>query len=175
MTNSDYPLSPRGKDFLLLKTQFARKYTLCQFTWFRRIFNKQFWQQNLATSKFLVNCLLLTATFLSSWKQYHSFTLEHHRLYHQLLRRWGYGVVRILWSSANWIIVLSSKTHKNKSHRVHNINNSANIILLSMKYGMGHTQRKWFIINKEVYQKSSYGSDALSETPFPILKHLEFT
>ena len=42
---------------------------------------------------------------------------------------------------------------------------------------MGRTQKKRFI-NKEIYQKSTYGSDVPSETypsPFPISKHLEFT
>ena len=48
---------------------------------------------------------------------------------------------------------------------------------------MEHTQKKRFI-DKEIYQKSSCGSDVPSETyipsplpppPCPILKHLEFT
>ena len=33
-------------------------------------------------------CLLLTAPFLCSRKQYDLFTLKHHRHYHQLLQRW---------------------------------------------------------------------------------------
>ena len=33
-----------------------------------RVFNRQFWQQNLATSMLLVKCLLLTTSFLSSRK-----------------------------------------------------------------------------------------------------------
>ena len=40
---------------------------------------------------------------------------------------------------------------------------------------MGHTQKKRFIV-KEIYQKSSYGSDVASETyppPSPITKHPE--
>ena len=51
--------------------------------------NKEFWQQNLATSKFLVKCLLLTASFLTSRKHYESFALKHYRHYHQLLQRRG--------------------------------------------------------------------------------------
>lgn len=41
---------------------------------------------------------------------------------------------------------------------------------------MGHTQDQWFI-DKEIYQKSSYGGDVPSETypPSPIPKYLEFT
>ena len=42
---------------------------------------------------------------------------------------------------------------------------------------MGRTQKKWFT-DKEIYQKSSYGSDVPRETyppPLPIEKHLEFT
>ena len=39
-------------------------------TWYTRIFNKQFCQQNLATPEFLVKCLLLTVSLLSSRKQY---------------------------------------------------------------------------------------------------------
>ena len=46
----------------------------------------EFWQQNPLT-KFLVKSFLLTAPFLSSRKQYESFSLKHH--YHQLLQRWG--------------------------------------------------------------------------------------
>ena len=55
-----------GKDFLLLKAQFAWKYGQCYFIWYIPIYNKQFRQQNLVTSKFLVKCLLLTASFLNS-------------------------------------------------------------------------------------------------------------
>ena len=36
----------------------------------------------------LVKCLLLTASFWSSRKQYKSFTLKNHRHYHQVLQRW---------------------------------------------------------------------------------------
>ena len=79
---------PNRKGFALLKAQLARKYTQCQFTWHTRKFNKKFWQQNLATSKFLVKCILLKALFLSSRKQFESFTLKHH-YYHQLLQRRG--------------------------------------------------------------------------------------
>ena len=48
---------------------------------------------------FLVKCLLLNALFLSSRKQYESFTLKHHRHYHQVLQR---------WDSANRLIVRTS-------------------------------------------------------------------
>ena len=69
------------------------------------MFNKQIWDENLATSKFLVKYLLLTISFLSSRKQY------------------DYG-----------------------------------------------THRKKRFVDKEVYQKSSYGSDVPRETyPPPIL------
>ena len=83
------PFSANRKDFLLFNAHFARKYTQCWFTWYTSVFNKQFWQQNLVTSMFLVKCLLLTASFLSSRKQYESFNLKHHRHFHQLLQRWG--------------------------------------------------------------------------------------
>ena len=85
------PSPPNEKDFLLLTAKFAKKYTQNQFTQYNCIFNKQFWQQNLATSKFLTKCLLMTASFISSRKQYESFTLKHHCYYHQFLQRWGYG------------------------------------------------------------------------------------
>ena len=48
---------------------------------------------------FLVKFLLLNALFLSSRKQYESFTLKHHRHYHQVLQR---------WDSANRLIVRTS-------------------------------------------------------------------
>ena len=64
VTNSHYPLPPNRKNFLLLKTQFAT------FQWYARISNKQFWQQKLATSKFLVKCHLFTVSFLSNRKRY---------------------------------------------------------------------------------------------------------
>ena len=69
------------------------------------MFSKQIWEENLASSKFLVKCLLLTVSFLSSRKQ--------------------------------------------------------------NEYG---THRKKRFVDKEIYQKSSYGSDVLRETyPPPIL------
>ena len=64
VTNSHYPLPPNRKNFLLLKAQFAT------FQWYARTFNKQFWQQKLATSKFLVKCHLFTVSFLSNRKRY---------------------------------------------------------------------------------------------------------
>ena len=86
VTNSLYllPLPPNEKDFLLLKAQFARKYTQRQFTWYTGIFNKQLWQQNLAISMFLVKCLLLTVSFLNSRKQYE---YETHRKNDSLTRK----------------------------------------------------------------------------------------
>ena len=68
-TSLHLPLPLNKRNFLLLKAQFARKYTQWEFRRYTPIFNKQFWQQNLATSEILVRCILLTASFLSSRKQ----------------------------------------------------------------------------------------------------------
>ena len=66
IANKPSPLTER----ISFKAQVARKYTQCYFTWYTRIFNLQFWQQNLSISKFLAKCLQLTALFLSSRKQW---------------------------------------------------------------------------------------------------------
>ena len=75
-TSLHLPLPLNKRDFLLLKAQFARKYTQWELRRYTPIFNKQFWQQNLATSEILVRCILLTASFLSSRKQYEYGTTQ---------------------------------------------------------------------------------------------------
>ena len=77
-TNSHYPLPHNGKDVLLIKAQFARKGNILSGSSHDvHVYStKQFWKQNLVTSTFLVKCLLLTASFLGSRKQYESFTLK---------------------------------------------------------------------------------------------------
>ena len=120
-----------------------------------------------------MNLLLKVSCFFHDLQVNVLLTKKHHHHYHQLLQRWGYGVVRILWSSSNWIFFVSSKTHKNKSHCAHNINN-----FIENGNTAWDTQRKSKFIDKQIYSKSFYGSDILSETYPPlsaIPKHLEFT
>ena len=70
-----YSLPPNGKDFLYLRHNLQGNVLS---SGPHDILSKEFWQHNLATSKFLVKCLLLTASFLSSRKQYDLFSLKHH-------------------------------------------------------------------------------------------------